>query len=359
MFPRRLTSPSSEQSDPDAPVRATDNDAALARLSASQKKYFSDPYISALVPRAHLQKPRPPLINVGTYLRGTAVDELVDSWIERAGVHGRVQIVSLGAGSDTRFWRLAAGPRAEKIEKYIELDFPEVTSRKAMAVRKSKVLSPALGPADSVSVGDGGTSLRSAVYNLLPVDLRKTPGTSIAPLLATESGALLSPNLPTLLLFECVLAYMTPAASDALIRWFADYTQSGSSPLGSIVYEMFGLGDSFGRVMLNNLKERNVSLPGVGPYPNIASLPERFRRLNFTEAHALTLKDIRRDHVDADELERLSTLELLDEVEELDLVLGHYAITWGALVPESISADRKDWASWVLAPKTRERPEEE
>jgi len=98
--------PPTKNTDPDAPVRATDNDAAIARLSAVRKGYLTDPYIAALVPRAHLQPPRPPLINIGTYLRSRGIDHLVDGWFRLAGGR-KVQIVSLGAGSDTRFWRLA------------------------------------------------------------------------------------------------------------------------------------------------------------------------------------------------------------------------------------------------------------
>lgn len=61
---------------------------------------------------------------------------------------------------------------------------------------------------------------------------------------------------------------MEPAASSALIQWFTDFFrakstpdgQTGGAPLGSIVYEMFGLSDAFGRVMLNNLKVRTSSI---------------------------------------------------------------------------------------------------
>jgi [phosphatase 2A protein]-leucine-carboxy methyltransferase len=97
--------PTTKNADADAPTRATDNDAAIARLSAVRKGYLADPYIAVLVPRAHLQQPRPPLINIGTYLRTRAIDLLLDDWFRLAGPH-KVQIVSLGAGSDTRFWRL-------------------------------------------------------------------------------------------------------------------------------------------------------------------------------------------------------------------------------------------------------------
>lgn len=50
------------------------------------------------------------------------------------------------------------------------------------------------------------------------------------------------------------MAYMTPDASSALLRWFVDYM--GAGVLGCVVYEMFGLDDTFGKVMVNNLKVR-------------------------------------------------------------------------------------------------------
>jgi [phosphatase 2A protein]-leucine-carboxy methyltransferase len=96
--------------DPDAPVRQTDNDAAVARLSAAQKHYFDDPFVRHLVPRAHLQPSRPPLINIGTYVRTRGIEDLVEHWLGLVKKQGKTcQIISLGAGSDTRFWRLEVG----------------------------------------------------------------------------------------------------------------------------------------------------------------------------------------------------------------------------------------------------------
>ena len=95
--------------DGDEAIRQTDSDAALARFSAVQKGYISDLFVRHLLPRgAHLQPSRPPLINVGTYVRSEGIDQLVNKWFELAAKEGRqCQIVSLGAGSDTRFWRIA------------------------------------------------------------------------------------------------------------------------------------------------------------------------------------------------------------------------------------------------------------
>ena len=98
----------------------------------------------------------------------------------------------------------------------------------------------------------GGTALHSSKYHLIPSDLRHPPSTSLAPVL----DGLLSPTLPTLLLCECVLVYMSPESTSALVDWFVNHfasTHEGSI-LGAIVYEMFGLQDAFGQVMLNNLR---------------------------------------------------------------------------------------------------------
>lgn len=81
-------------------------------------------------------------------------------------------------------------------------------------------------------------------YQLLAADLRLPPTEALKKLT-------IKAELPTLLLFECVLVYMERTASDALLRWFVEQSRG---PVGAVVYEMFGLEDAFGRMMVNNLK---------------------------------------------------------------------------------------------------------
>ena len=45
------------------------------------------------------------------------------------------------------------GPHAEQLATYIEIDFAENTTRKAMAIRKSKELSALLGKPEDVQLG--------------------------------------------------------------------------------------------------------------------------------------------------------------------------------------------------------------
>lgn len=106
MFGSNLTREENSQ-DANGPIRQTDSDAAIARLSAVKLGYLQDPFIRFLVQRAHLQPPRPPLINTGTYVRSEAIDKLVNEWLDLSAAEGKkCQIVSMGAGSDTRFWRI-------------------------------------------------------------------------------------------------------------------------------------------------------------------------------------------------------------------------------------------------------------
>jgi len=89
----------------------------------------------------------------------------------------------------------------------------------------------------------------------LPIDLREDPSDTLDQLLfGTDAQApLLDTNVPTLLVFECVLVYMSPELSSRLLGWFVE-NFCGTGILGAVVYEMFGLNDPFGRVMVNNLK---------------------------------------------------------------------------------------------------------
>lgn len=59
-------------------------------------------------------------------------------------------------------------------------------------------------------------------------------------------------SLPTLLISECVLIYLDPVHSDAIVRWATDSLQL---PV-FVLYEQILPGDPFGEVMIRNLQVR-------------------------------------------------------------------------------------------------------
>lgn len=50
----------------------------------------------------------------------------------------RCQIVNLGAGFDTLYWRVK--DKGYKVTNYTELDFPSVTAKKCFYIKRNKAL---------------------------------------------------------------------------------------------------------------------------------------------------------------------------------------------------------------------------
>ncbi|GAA5930745.1 hypothetical protein JCM3775_003855 [Rhodotorula graminis] len=344
----------------DAAVRSTDTDALVSRCSAASLAYLDDtisPLFLAPAQRRNLDR-RPPLINLGTHARTYAIDRLVVDFLDRQVGHQPCQVVSLGAGTDSRFWRIRNSFQQQHRDwncaHWVEVDFPEATSAKARVVASKPVLRDALG--GNVKVEHGGQGLSSTLYSLLPGDIRSLDGLTSSLVSPTSSSsapsssdppaptrtAPLSPSLPTLLLLECVLVYVPPAAADALLAWFAR-TWGAARPGGAedrapggavVMYDPFGLDDKFGEVMRRNLAARGLSLPGAPATPTLESLEARLMRAGARgQVGSRTVREIRERCLPREELERVNALERIDEVEELNLVLEHYAVSWANLVP--------------------------
>ena len=112
----------------DEGTRSTDGFAAHARVSAVRQGYIQDEFVSYFVPRAKNLPTHAPLINIGTHVRTTSIDWLVEDFL-RAGSEGETpvkkQIVSLGAGSDTRFWRLSVSSYYLRYRQPTDTSFAE------------------------------------------------------------------------------------------------------------------------------------------------------------------------------------------------------------------------------------------
>ncbi|KAL8967417.1 MAG: hypothetical protein Q9197_005440 [Variospora fuerteventurae] len=121
-------------------VQQTDQDASVSRLSAVELGYLDDPFAKLFVSRSSNQR-RFPIINRGTYVRTTAIDNIVHSFLSSPTSAPRKQIISFGAGSDTRFFRLrtAQNPPLPPFT-YHELDFPNNTTQKIHTITRSTAL---------------------------------------------------------------------------------------------------------------------------------------------------------------------------------------------------------------------------
>lgn len=309
-------------------IQATDLDALSFKFSAHTKGYLNDKFVDALVQEIKDQSPKDaqifntlklPLINIGTYIRTRSIDELCNQFVERCEDGVTCQIISLGAGSDTRPFKMLEKYSTKNLI-YHELDFSASTQRKRKTIVTNNLFRAIIGPITEKTRNES-TELHTNTYHLHATDLR---------LLAGSDQSLLQDireDIPTLVVSECCLCYMEPDAATNLLAWLA---ASFKSQLAFVIYEPMSLNDSFGRVMTQNLAVRGISLPTMSKYPTLESQIDRLCQMGLSQVHAEHMQTILTHWLVPQETERIRQLEFLDEWEELDLLLQHYCLVWGS-----------------------------
>lgn len=297
-------------------IQQTDYDASSSRLSALELGYLTDPYAKAFLKPGEQIPRRYPIINRGTYVRSTAIDALVLRFLQ-AEPGTRKQIISLGAGSDTRLLRLVGDHAGEAGVVYHELDFETNVAAKRAVFEKSPALADRLQ-----QIKDDGCA-----YHLHAADLRDLPPS----LPGIES------HLPTLILSECCLCYMPPEQATAAIKYFTDQIPSSTA---LVVYEPIRPFDAFGKTMVSNLASRGIHMQTLKRYSSLDAQRQRLRLAGFEKQGSRDVHQIWEsgEWISENERERVEKLEWLDEVEEWKLLASHYCVAWawkGALFDEA------------------------
>lgn len=296
-------------------VQQTDNDATSSRLSAVALGYLDDPYAKSFLAQGEQITRRYPIINRGTYVRTTAIDNLVRRFLQHEPGQ-RKQIVSLGAGSDTRFWRLWSEGTSGTFAKvdYHELDFEVNVNQKRASTRQS----PSLTDVTQEALKAGWR------YHLHALDLRDLTNKS------PPQIPYLDPELPTLILSECCLCYLPPDTAASVLQYFT--MNISKAPLALALYEPIRPFDAFGKTMVSNLASRGIHLQTLKRYGSLEAQRQRFRLAGFGNGQGA--RDVSQlyeseEWVSKAERERVEKLEWLDEVEEWQLLASHYCVAWG------------------------------
>lgn len=292
-------------------MQATNDDATLCKLSAVRAGYWTDPHLPALVRQAGHR--RDPEIHLGYYARVAGVRALVGKFCEAADT--AVQVLSLGAGFDTTYWRMLGEGRA--LHSYIEVDFPGVTARKAGLVRRNpSLLAGVAGEEGELRLG-GSTDLHGPRYHLVAADF-----TDLAALQCKLADSRVSYSCPTLVLAECALVYVDTVKTSMLLAWLAKTFSSATF----VNYEQLNMEDRFGRVMQENLLARGCLLAGVAACRDKAAQLERFTAAGWDSAQCWDMNEVY-SLLPRQEVERAERLERLDEKELLTQLFHHYCIT--------------------------------
>ncbi|KAJ9155007.1 Leucine carboxyl methyltransferase 1 [Pleurostoma richardsiae] len=312
----------------DETIQGTDTDAAVSRMSAVELGYLDDPFAQYFV---HADAPggassrRLPIINRGTYTRTTALDTLIDSFLSSPddGTVPERQIVSLGAGTDTRCFRLFSRPAQGVRLTYHELDFPLMTSKKLQIVQGVPRLRQILPDPVSEGISWRSRPRDGCEYWCHGEDLRNLTHREHEGAPPNLKG--LRTDVPTLLISECCLCYLETSEAQDAIRWFTDKIPN----IALVLYEPIKPDDPFGKMMVSNLAARRIRMPTLEVYKEPEHQDARLREAGFTEVRHRLIDDIWETWVSEEEKERVDSLEGLDELEEWKLLAGHYIIAWG------------------------------
>ncbi|KAF7655661.1 hypothetical protein LDENG_00052610 [Lucifuga dentata] len=295
----------------DTAVQGTNDSSVVSKVSAAAQGYFQDAFLQHFVCKVAR---RAPLINRGYYVRWRAVDHCVRKFLQITENYPKRQILSLGAGFDSLYFRLHADGALNEAVVF-EVDFLDVARRKAALITFDVTLR---GKLDShIPSLTGPVYLSSAQYRLLGVDVREE-----SQLEEALHRAGLDWAAPTLILSEVVLTYMETQWSDAVIGWAAKLlTQSLF-----VMYEQIHPHDPFGRIMQDHFRKLNSTLHALQRYPDTAAQRRRFLDKGWEECVCLDMNDFYLGLVPDEERRRVETLEPFDEYEEWHQKCSHYFI---------------------------------
>ncbi|XP_019397383.1 PREDICTED: leucine carboxyl methyltransferase 1 [Crocodylus porosus] len=297
----------------DEAVRGTCEDASVCKRFAVSVGYWKDPYIQYFVRQAKERKA--PEINRGYYARVHGISHLLKAFLKKTECN--CQVINLGAGMDTMFWRL----KDENLlpRKYFEVDFPTIVTRKIYNIKSKPPLSkPIMESHSGESLLIDAHTLDSCRYSIIGADLR-----SSSELEEKLKKFNMDTQLPTLLITECVLVYMTPQQSASLLKWAASTFQTAMF----INYEQVNMADRFGQIMIENLQRRQCNLAGVEVCWSLESQKERLLLNGWEAANAIDMMKVYSSLPQAD-VKRIEGLEFLDEKELLEQLMQHYCISW-------------------------------
>ncbi|MFH4983633.1 hypothetical protein AB6A40_010342 [Gnathostoma spinigerum] len=297
----------------DYSVQKTNDDATECKFAAVKLNYYADEFLRHFM---HITSEqvirRDPEISMGYWARVYALQEIVVKFLQIVGSSS--QIISLGAGFDTLYWRLKRDGR--KFKKFVEVDFSSVTAKKIRNIRKPSASELVAAFSDKL-VESSHTDLHAGDYHLIGADLRQSREFREK----LESTGI-DFNLPTLCLAECVLVYMSSEQSGRLISDLAFWLSTAMF----VNYEQVAISDSFGDVMRKNLERRGLLLPGLSMCVDIETQSKRFLSSGWGFAQAWTMDEIYSRMLSEKEVQRIQKIELLDEKELLHQLLAHYCI---------------------------------
>lgn len=220
----------SSRSSKELPRAVSDSAKSIAALRALESErtdpppLFVDPFAAALAGEETLARVR--ARGDGDKgriaIRTRFFDDAVLAALAR---HRTAQVVLLGAGLDTRAWRLSPPEGKPKARAVFELDVPEVLDRKARILAET-----ATANANDPAAASEPPPLTLAERHVSVHANFARPGWIRA---LRDAGH--DPSIPTVWILEGLLYYLSPDVVDRVLRGAANASAAGSTLVASVV----------------------------------------------------------------------------------------------------------------------------
>jgi hypothetical protein len=341
------------------------------------------PHIEAPIPKSSLPR-RSPLINKGYACRVHALDKIIVDFIQTCEQQGKKsQILSIGAGYDTSYFRLKYHHNI-KPTQYVELDFPHTIAHKANLINHPhnsallKVINsyspnqfhakenynrdvnsaqndpvnfenmyttfvcPTQKQSNAVVASEGGElnqspgTTKSALFTPMPTEIEKSQQQSTPFTISYHDYSLIGcDGRDVSSLQKCLEKtlwnpnYPTLMLFECVLVYIPplaanDMLQTLIRMHNNVtmvtVYEQMHPNDPFGRTMMTNLHQRGCPLLSLPTYPDLQQQLQRFKNFGFQTFTGWSLAQI------AQHFTPCPGVEILDEVEEYQLMSSHYTV---------------------------------
>jgi hypothetical protein len=271
-------------------VMKTNDEALFCRVALDMNGMIPDAAVR-LFQRHFPHEPISPLILRGTFIRTKAIDNALLQLVSS----GKAQVVSFGAGFDTRWCRLHE--QLGNVLRYVEVDFEEVIHKKQKALGQTQ-------------------PLKDPRYCALALDLEQDDE-KLSNLLSDH----LDFSIRTIFISECCFMYLP---SNRVRDIFLSLSKSFSSDSNFILYDtLFFKNDRFSSLMVENFARRGIRLDPIWitSHQEISTswLP------NWTAFELLLMQSLETScYLTSADKVVLQTKIILDEYEELSLISSHY-----------------------------------
>mmetsp|Transcript_7690 Transcript_7690/g.10978 ORF Transcript_7690/g.10978 Transcript_7690/m.10978 type:complete len:441 (+) Transcript_7690:244-1566(+) len=279
-------------------------------------------------PSPSREKHQQPIIKRGTHARVCCIDRAITAFAQLVHEKKDRQIVVLGAGKDTNWFRYRAGllfddSKTDSALKWFEVDHPSVVYSKAKLIQNAPELTSQfaleLKKIDSDEYILSDTSAPSNCY-LVSHDLRSSPQELIGKL----SRHNFDPAAPTLFILECVQMYLPEDANSTLLRFL-----SGKCPNACVcLFDPILGNDPFGKMMEQNLLRAGV-VTQDSCLLRTRTLSEHLTKADtygFDRGVGCDMMSAYETVVTDAQRRRANQCEMLDELEEWILIMRHYCI---------------------------------